>query len=79
VPEKITLMAAAELRDALAARQRGDLPAAVCAVMSIDPQSWQAIEHRLKVLGGDLPRLLATVWGEPAEPAELAEPAEPAA
>ncbi|UUN28573.1 hypothetical protein [Streptomyces sp. FIT100] len=59
--EPITLMAAGELRTALEATARGDLQAAAAALMSIDPTSWQAIEHRLTVLGGSLPELLATV------------------
>ncbi|UUN27672.1 hypothetical protein [Streptomyces sp. FIT100] len=59
--EHITLMAAGELRTALEATAQGDLPAAAAALMSIDPSSWQAIEHRLTVLGGSLPELLATV------------------
>ncbi|UUN28211.1 hypothetical protein [Streptomyces sp. FIT100] len=59
--DRITLMAAGELRTALEATARGDLPAAAAALMSIDPTSWQAIEHRLTVLGGSLPELLATV------------------
>ncbi|MCP9207103.1 hypothetical protein [Streptomyces cucumeris] len=60
----ISLMAAGELRDALAARERGDLPAAVNALMNIDPESWQAIETRLVALGGDLPQLLTAVRGD---------------
>ncbi|MGY1437150.1 hypothetical protein [Streptomyces reniochalinae] len=54
----ITLMAAGELRDALAAIERGDRPAAVAALMAIDPDSWQAIEHRLAALGGSVSALL---------------------
>ncbi|MFF7202058.1 MULTISPECIES: hypothetical protein [unclassified Streptomyces] len=61
--DRITLMAAGELRTALEAHARGDLPAAAAALMSIDPASWQAIEQRLKRLGGTLPELLATVRG----------------
>lgn len=62
--ERITLMAAGELRDALAAHARGDVPAALGALMSIDPESWQAIEHRLAALGGNLPEVLTTLRGE---------------
>ncbi|MFI1465627.1 hypothetical protein [Streptomyces wuyuanensis] len=64
--DPITLMAAGELRTALEATARGDLPTAAAALMSIDPTSWQAIEHRLTVLGGSLPELLATIGGEAA-------------
>ncbi|WP_217197085.1 hypothetical protein [Streptomyces buecherae] len=60
----ITLMAAAELRDAIAARARGELPAAINALMNIDADSWQAIEHRLATLGGDLPALLNALVGD---------------
>ncbi|MFI1183362.1 hypothetical protein ACH4UT_27965 [Streptomyces sp. NPDC020799] len=56
----LSLMAAGELRAALEAHARGDLPAAVGALMSIDADSWQAIEERLQSLGGSLPALLAT-------------------
>ncbi|NGO14065.1 hypothetical protein G5C60_42365 [Streptomyces sp. HC44] len=59
--EPITLMAAGDARDALAAAQRGDLPAAVHALMSIDPASWQGIEQRLAACGSSLPALLATL------------------
>ncbi|QKV93964.1 hypothetical protein HUT19_21210 [Streptomyces sp. NA02950] len=62
--ECITLMAAGELRDALAAHQRGDVPATLGALMSIDPESWQAIERRLASLGGNLPDILAALRGE---------------
>ncbi|MFD5424560.1 hypothetical protein [Streptomyces sp. NPDC127084] len=64
--ERITLMAAGELRTALEAAAQGDLPTAAAALMSIDPTSWAAIEHRLTVLGGSLPELLATIGGEAA-------------
>ncbi|WP_049580233.1 hypothetical protein [Streptomyces sp. SBT349] len=57
---RITLMAAGELRDAIDAHRRGDTAAAVHALMSIDPESWHAIEHRLNILGGTLTELLAT-------------------
>ncbi|MGW7364639.1 hypothetical protein ACWGI8_14715 [Streptomyces sp. NPDC054841] len=59
--DRITLMAAGELRTALEAIARGDLPTAAAALVSIDLSSWQAIEHRLTVLGGSLPELLATI------------------
>ncbi|MCE7080437.1 hypothetical protein [Streptomyces sp. ST2-7A] len=55
---RITLMAAGELRDALTAHRAGDTPAAIAALMSIDPDSWAAIEHRLATLGGTLTELL---------------------
>lgn len=58
-PGRITLMAAGNLREALEAHQRGDTPAAVAALMSIDPASWRAITDRLSILGGTLPELLA--------------------
>ncbi|MEV8476555.1 hypothetical protein [Streptomyces sp. NPDC051173] len=61
-----SLMAAAELRTALEAHARGDLPAAIGALMSIDTASWQAIEERLRSLGAALPALLATARGEAA-------------
>ncbi|MFD7443284.1 hypothetical protein [Streptomyces sp. NPDC059909] len=64
--DRIALMAAGELRTALEATARGDLATAAAALMSIDPASWQAIEHRLTVLGGSLPELLATVGGDAA-------------
>ncbi|MCC3769401.1 hypothetical protein [Streptomyces sp. UNOC14_S4] len=59
VPPRISLMASGELRDALTAIQEGKGPAAVAALMAIDPQSWQAIEQRLTALvGSDLRALL---------------------
>ena len=58
IPGRITLMAAGELRDALEAHQRGDTAAAVYGLMSIDPESWHAIEDRLAALGGTLAELL---------------------
>jgi hypothetical protein len=57
----ITLMAAGDLRDALAAHQRGDTPAAVHALLAIDAASWRAVEARLSALGGSLPDLLTAV------------------
>ncbi|MEU2873789.1 hypothetical protein ABZ769_32075 [Streptomyces olivoreticuli] len=59
----LSLMAAGELRAALEAHARGDVPAAISALMSIDADSWQAIEERLRSLGGSLPALLATARG----------------
>ncbi|MFI1465648.1 hypothetical protein [Streptomyces wuyuanensis] len=59
--DRITLMAAGEFRTALEAATRGDHATAAAALMSIDPASWQAIEHRLTVLGGSLPELLIMV------------------
>lgn len=53
-PGRISLMAAGELRDAIAAYQRGDTAAFACAIASIDPESWAAIERRLGTLGGAL-------------------------
>lgn len=55
---RITLMAAGELRNAIDAISRGDRAAAAAAVMSIDAESWQAIETRLAALGDSLPDLL---------------------
>ncbi|MFI1183333.1 hypothetical protein ACH4UT_27815 [Streptomyces sp. NPDC020799] len=55
-----SLMAAGELRTALEAHARGDLPTAIGALMSIDTASWQAIEERLHSLGAALPALLTT-------------------
>lgn len=63
---RISLMAVAELRDVLTALERGQGPTAVAALMSIDPESWQAIEQRLAAVGGDLRTvLLATAPGTP--------------
>ncbi|MCE7080713.1 hypothetical protein [Streptomyces sp. ST2-7A] len=56
--ERITLMAAGELRDALTAHRAGDTAAAVAALMSIDPDSWAAIERRLAAMGGTVTELL---------------------
>jgi hypothetical protein len=52
-------MAASELRDVLTAIEEGKGPAAIAALMAIDPVSWQAIEQRLTALvGSDLRELL---------------------
>ncbi|MEU8350289.1 hypothetical protein [Streptomyces sp. NPDC048845] len=64
MPERITLMAAGELRDALDVHARGDTTAAVYGLLSIDPDSWQAIAERLAAVGGTLPELLDRVKGE---------------
>lgn len=61
---RITLTAAGDLRDALAALKRGDTPAAVYGLAAIDPESWHAIEDRLTTLGGSLPELLVAIGGE---------------
>ncbi|WP_049581038.1 hypothetical protein [Streptomyces sp. SBT349] len=58
---RITLMAAGELRDAINAHHRGDTAAAVHALMSIDPDSWHAIETRLAAMGGTIPELLTRI------------------
>ncbi|MDT0307191.1 hypothetical protein RM780_09475 [Streptomyces sp. DSM 44917] len=50
-------MAAGELRDAIHAAQRGDTATATAALMSIDPESWHAIETRLNSLGGSIAEL----------------------
>ncbi|MCZ7415667.1 hypothetical protein [Streptomyces sp. WMMC897] len=56
--QHISLMAAGELRDAIDAAHRGDTAAAACALASIDPQSWAAIEARLAALGGSVAALI---------------------
>ncbi|MET9416113.1 hypothetical protein ABZY03_18395 [Streptomyces klenkii] len=60
-PGAISLMAAGNLRDALTAHACGDVPTAISALMSIDPESWQAIENRLVRLGASTADLLNTV------------------
>ncbi|MEU5418748.1 hypothetical protein ACH4UT_24495 [Streptomyces sp. NPDC020799] len=61
----ISLMASGELRDALTAIKEGKGPAAVAALMAIDPRSWEAIEQRLTALiGSDLRALLFTAAAE---------------
>ncbi|MFC5719607.1 hypothetical protein ACFP1Z_05365 [Streptomyces gamaensis] len=65
VPQRISLMASGELRDALTAIEHGKGPAAVAALMAIDPVSWQAIEQRLTaVIGSDLRSLLLGMAGD---------------
>jgi predicted TPR repeat methyltransferase len=44
-------LAAVHFREALAAAGDRDAAAALAALMHIDAESWQAIEHRLAVLG----------------------------
>ncbi|MEV4925523.1 hypothetical protein [Streptomyces roseoverticillatus] len=69
-PQKISLMASGELRDALTAIEEGKGPAAIAALMAIDPVSWHAIEHRLKaVIGTDLRSLLLHTVDSAAAPA----------
>lgn len=53
------LMAAAELRDALAAIEAGDRPAAAYHLMSIPAADWAEIETRLGPVAG----LLTTTGG----------------
>lgn len=67
----ISLMASGELRDALTAIEEGKGPAAVAALMAIDPASWRAIEHRLAaIVGSDLRTLLlAAAERSPERPA----------
>lgn len=61
-PDHVPLMAAVELRTALEAHRDGDVPGMVTALLSIDPQSWQAIERRLKLLDcGSVNELLAGI------------------
>ncbi|MFG2303492.1 hypothetical protein [Actinacidiphila glaucinigra] len=61
---RISLMAAGDLRAALEAHHRGDTAAALYGLMSIDPESWQAIQARLAALGGTLAELLDTQNGD---------------
>ncbi|GHH71365.1 hypothetical protein GCM10018781_32550 [Kitasatospora indigofera] len=44
-------LAAVHLREALTAAADGHAPAALAALMHIDAESWQAIEHRMATLG----------------------------
>ncbi|MGY1436623.1 hypothetical protein [Streptomyces reniochalinae] len=57
-PQRISLMAAGELRDAFTALERGDRGTAVASLMAIDADSWQAIEQRLVTLGGNVADLI---------------------
>ncbi|MCX4787666.1 hypothetical protein OG369_16175 [Streptomyces sp. NBC_01221] len=66
VPPRVSMMAAGELRDALTAIEEGKGPAAIAALMAIDPTSWAAIQDRLAVvIGADLRALLLKTAGEP--------------
>ncbi|MFI9269815.1 hypothetical protein ACIGXM_03720 [Kitasatospora sp. NPDC052896] len=53
-PPGIRPLAAVHLREALTAAADGQPAAALAALMHIDAESWQAIEHRLGLLGTDL-------------------------
>ena len=57
-PPRISYMALGDLRDALTALELGQGPTAVTALMSIDAESWRAVEQRLAAVGGDLRQLL---------------------
>ncbi|WP_405017255.1 hypothetical protein OHV05_09320 [Kitasatospora sp. NBC_00070] len=50
-PLTVRPLAAVHLREALTAAANGQAPAALAALMHIDPESWQALEHRLNALG----------------------------
>ncbi|PBC78930.1 hypothetical protein BX265_3722 [Streptomyces sp. TLI_235] len=52
-------LAAVHLREALTAAADGHAPEALAALMHIDNESWQGIEHRLATLGTDLLDVLA--------------------
>ena len=67
---RVSLMACGELRDALTAIEEGRTPAAVAALMAIDPVSWQGIEQRLTALVGNDLRALLTAAVRGADPAE---------
>lgn len=58
---RISLMALADLRDALTALELGQAPTAITALMAIDAESWRAVEQRLAAAGGDLRTLLDRV------------------
>ncbi|WP_333768724.1 hypothetical protein [Streptomyces sp. IBSBF 2435] len=60
-PPRISLMAAAEVRDILTALQLGQSATAIAGLMAIDTDSWQAIEQRLAALDGDLPAALRSL------------------
>jgi hypothetical protein len=57
-PPRISLMAAAEVRDILTALELGQRATVIAGLMAIGAESWQAIEHRLTTLGGDLRTVL---------------------
>ena len=63
-PFEVDLLDAVRLREALEAAERGDRPAAVGALMSIDARSWEGIQARLALFGGSLPALLASIGGD---------------
>ena len=66
-------MASGELRDALTAIEEGKGSTAVAALMAIDADSWQAIEHRLAaIIGSDLRSLLLTTAERAADQPKLA-------
>ncbi|MFD3885044.1 hypothetical protein [Streptomyces microflavus] len=70
---QISLMASAELRDALTAIEEGKLAAAVAALTAIDSESWKAIESRLgPAIGMDLRSLFLGVSARSGEAAEAA-------
>ncbi|WP_431679514.1 hypothetical protein [Kitasatospora sp. KL5] len=52
-------LAATHFREALAATADHDPATALAALMHIDNESWQGIEHRLALLGTDLLDVLA--------------------
>ncbi|MER8186509.1 hypothetical protein [Kitasatospora sp. NPDC094015] len=56
-------LAAVHLRDAMTATANHDGPAALAALMHIDPDSWHAINHRLAQLGTDILTALTTAAG----------------
>ncbi|MEU9075962.1 hypothetical protein [Kitasatospora sp. NPDC048538] len=64
-PAAIRPLAAVHLREALTAAANGQGPAALAALMHIDPQSWTAIEQRAALLGTDLFTLLTHTGGTP--------------
>lgn len=66
---RISLMAVAEIRDALTALELGQGPTAVAALAAIDAESWQAIEQRVAAAGSDLRAVLrAAATGAPLLP-----------
>lgn len=62
--ERPTLMAVGDLRDAVSALERGEVPTAVAALMAIDNDSWNAMERRVATVGGDLRGLLLAAGGK---------------
>lgn len=66
--QPIRPLAAVHLREALTAAADGNAPDAIAALMHIDAESWQAIQHRLNTLGTDILDILAlatTTGGKP--------------